>query len=87
MANEPAKILLVDDDPAMLRLLAKWLDVEGYSVLRATDGRAAMEVIESEHPKILVTDWEIVRSSASLSYLSAARSRREAASSTWSGAE
>ncbi len=59
MANEPAKILLVDDDPAMLRLLAKWLDVEGYEVLRATDGKSAMEVIESQHPKILVTDWEM----------------------------
>ena len=35
------KILLVDDDPAMLRLLAKWLEAEGYHVLRAGAGRMA----------------------------------------------
>ena len=34
MPNEPIKVLLVDDDPAMLRLLAKWLEAEGYQVLR-----------------------------------------------------
>jgi len=59
MATESTKVLLVDDDPAMLRLLAKWLEAEGYQVLRAADGRIAMDLIETEHPKILVTDWEM----------------------------
>jgi diguanylate cyclase (GGDEF)-like protein len=59
MPTEPTKVLLVDDDPAMLRLLAKWLEAEGYEVLRAGDGRAAMEMIEAEHPRLLVTDWEM----------------------------
>ena len=35
MPADPTKVLLVDDDPAMLRLLAKWLEAEGYQVLRA----------------------------------------------------
>ncbi|HMC09831.1 MAG TPA: diguanylate cyclase, partial [Pirellulaceae bacterium] len=59
MATEPTKVLLVDDDPAMLRLLAKWLEAEGYQVLRAGDGRMAMELIEAERPRLLVTDWEM----------------------------
>jgi two-component system, cell cycle response regulator len=59
MTTESPKVLLVDDDPAMLRLLSKWLEAEGYQVIRAADGRAAMEVIEAEHPRILVTDWEM----------------------------
>jgi len=59
MATEPTKVLLVDDDPAMLRLLSKWVEAEGYKVLRAGDGRAAIEMIESEHPRLLVTDWEM----------------------------
>ena len=59
MATEPTKVLIVDDDPAMLRLLAKWLEAEGYQVLRAGDGRTAMELIEAEHPRLLVTDWEM----------------------------
>jgi hypothetical protein len=31
----PTEILIADDDPAMLRLLAKRLEAEGYQVLRA----------------------------------------------------
>src|SRR5690606_15905122 len=52
-------ILLVDDDPAMLRLLAKWLESEGYSVRRANNGAEAIEAIKSDCPDILVTDWEM----------------------------
>jgi PleD family two-component response regulator len=59
MPTEALKVLLVDDDPAMLRLLAKWLEAEGYQVLRAGDGRMAAELIEAERPRLLVTDWEM----------------------------
>jgi diguanylate cyclase (GGDEF)-like protein len=59
MSSEPAKILIADDDPAMLRLMGKWLEGEGYQVLRAGDGRMAMELIEAERPRLLVTDWEM----------------------------
>lgn len=52
-------ILLVDDDPAMLRLLAKWLESEGYTVRRANNGAEAIEAIKSDCPDILVTDWEM----------------------------
>jgi two-component system cell cycle response regulator len=58
MPTEKTKILLVDDDPAMLRLLSKWLEPDGYEVLRAGEGRAAMELMESQRPTILLTDWE-----------------------------
>ncbi len=59
MPTEPIKVLLVDDDPAMLRLLTKWLESDGYQVLRTGDGRSAMEIIEKERPRLLVTDWEM----------------------------
>src|SRR3954447_20279527 len=59
MPNEPTKILIADDDPGLLRLLAKWLEAEGHQVLRAGDGRMAMEIIEAERPRLLVTDWEM----------------------------
>lgn len=59
MPSEKTKILLVDDDPAMVRLLAKWLESDVYEVLRAGDGRAAKELLEAHRPAILVTDWEM----------------------------
>jgi two-component system cell cycle response regulator len=59
MPSQPTKILIADDDPAMLRMLAKWLESEAYQVLRATDGRMAMQLIEAERPRLLLTDWEM----------------------------
>ncbi len=53
------RVLLVDDDPAMLRLLAHWLEKAGYRVAQAADGRQALEAIEAECPDFLVTDWEM----------------------------
>ena len=59
MVTEAIKVLLVDDDPAMLRLLSKWLEAAGYQVLRAGEGRSAADLITVERPAILVTDWEM----------------------------
>jgi len=52
-------VLLVDDDPAILRLLARWLEVAGYSVRTARDGHEAKAVIEQQWPQIVITDWEM----------------------------
>ncbi len=55
------KVLLADDDPAMLRLLSRWLAKAGYAVRTATDGREALDAVESECPDFLLTDWEMPR--------------------------
>ncbi len=55
------KVLLVDDDPSMLRLLARWLEKAGYLVRTASDGQEALDAIELECPDFLVTDWEMPR--------------------------
>jgi two-component system, cell cycle response regulator len=55
------KVLLVDDDPAMLRLLTRWLEKAGYAVCTAGDGQAALETIEADCPDFLLTDWEMPR--------------------------
>lgn len=54
-----SKVLLVDDDPAMLRILSKWLEKAGHPVQCAGDGRQALAAIERECPDFLVTDWEM----------------------------
>jgi two-component system cell cycle response regulator len=59
MNSKVTSVLLVDDDPAMLRLLARWLEVAGYAVRTASDGNEAKIAIESQCPQIIVTDWEM----------------------------
>lgn len=59
MSATNSKILLVDDDPAILRILTKWLEKEGYEVRQAEDGRLALAAIEEECPDFLITDWEM----------------------------
>ena len=61
MAPDNYKVLLVDDDPAMLRLLCKWLKTAGYPVCTAADGQEALDAIESDCPDFLITDWEMPR--------------------------
>jgi diguanylate cyclase (GGDEF)-like protein len=59
MLSRKPEILLVDDDPALLRLLSRWLEGEGYVVRCASNGSAATEAIIASCPDILITDWEM----------------------------
>jgi DNA-binding response OmpR family regulator len=49
------RILIVDDEPAVREAIAMVLREEGYLVLAAPDGRAALEMI-SAAPDLLITD-------------------------------
>ncbi|HYF43134.1 MAG TPA: sigma 54-interacting transcriptional regulator [Ramlibacter sp.] len=51
-----ARILIVDDDPALLRLLSLRLREEGHSVMEATGGEAALALLDQELPQLLITD-------------------------------
>lgn len=55
------KVLVGDDDPAMRRLLARWLDGAGYPTRTVADGQEAIEAIELECPNFIITDWEMPR--------------------------
>jgi two-component system chemotaxis response regulator CheY len=55
------KVLVGDDDPAMLRLLSRWLENAGYPTRTVTDGQEALEAIELECPDFVITDWEMPR--------------------------
>jgi len=59
MNSAPLKVLLVDDDPAMLRILSKWLEDAGYTVQCAGTGKQALVAIEAECPDFMITDWEM----------------------------
>jgi two-component system, NtrC family, response regulator HydG len=57
MAKSPkGRILVVDDHPEMVRLLADQLDDAGYHVELAESGRAALAVAEKRLPDVVLTD-------------------------------
>lgn len=51
-----ARILIVDDDPALLRLLCLRLHYEGHTVIEADSGAAALASLDHEVPHIMITD-------------------------------
>ena len=50
------RVLIVDDEPDMVENCARILKREGYECLTATDGRRALEIVESARPDLLLTD-------------------------------
>jgi CheY-like chemotaxis protein len=55
----PATILLVDDDPDIVRLLTMTLRPEGYRLLSASDGNTALEIARAVRPDLLLLDWNM----------------------------
>lgn len=53
------KVLLVDDDPAILRIVAVLLRKSGHQVTTAANGREALHKISLECPHMLITDWNM----------------------------
>ena len=52
----PAKILVVDDLPQNVKLLADLLAVKGYAVATAASGAEALEKVETERPDLVLLD-------------------------------
>ena len=50
------RILVVDDTPVNVKLLADLLAVKGYAVITAASGKEALEKVESEHPDLVLRD-------------------------------
>jgi two-component system KDP operon response regulator KdpE len=63
------KILVVDDDPALVRLVDRVLTGKGYEVLKTTNGQEALRVLFGEKPDLVLLDvvmpgidgWETCR--------------------------
>ena len=53
---EQAQILVVDDQPYVLRSLSFVLRRAGYNVLQARDGQQAVEIIKASRPKVVFLD-------------------------------
>ena len=49
-------VLLVEDDPVILRLLEVNFDLEGFTVLLAEDGAEGVAMAQAKRPDAIVTD-------------------------------
>lgn len=56
-AEHALHILVVDDDPASMKLVERYLTGAGYRVTTATSAEEALEIDRREAPQIIVTDW------------------------------
>jgi two-component system response regulator GlrR len=56
MKQTPSDILLVDDDPDLLKLIGMRLAAAGYSVDTAASGEEALARISSARPRLVITD-------------------------------
>ena len=59
--NCRASVLVVDDEPTIAEIVARYLDRAGYRTRVARDGREAIELAESERPDLVVLDLMLPR--------------------------
>jgi two-component system KDP operon response regulator KdpE len=55
MTAAPLKILIVDDEPPIRKLLRMGLTTQGYQILEATNGKTALELLSKE-PDLVILD-------------------------------
>ncbi|MBI2940084.1 MAG: response regulator transcription factor [Chloroflexi bacterium] len=63
------KILLVDDEVKIVRIVRAYLERDGFQVLTAADGRLALDLVRRERPDMVVLDlmlpevsgWDVCR--------------------------
>jgi signal transduction histidine kinase len=51
-----ARILVIDDEPALLEVIGELLTDRGFATLLASDGKAALEIARRERPDLVVCD-------------------------------
>ena len=52
----PARILIVEDDPDIAELVARYLDKAGYTTTRLSSGREALDAVRAKPPDLIVLD-------------------------------
>ncbi len=68
-AEKPLTILIAEDEPSMLSLVARHVRSLGYSVVEAPDGDAAWSLAQHHHPDLVLLDvmmpgmsgWEVCK--------------------------
>ncbi len=64
-----SKVLVVDDDPGIVKVVRAYLEQDGFDVLVAYDGKKAMQIARNDKPDLVVLDlmlpemdgWDVCR--------------------------
>ncbi|HAS86693.1 MAG TPA: fused response regulator/phosphatase, partial [Candidatus Competibacteraceae bacterium] len=56
MSENPARILIIDDEQLVLEVLASFLEDSGFSVLQADNGALGLDLISWEQPDLVMCD-------------------------------
>jgi two-component system response regulator MprA len=55
--NVVKKVLIIDDDPKLLKMLRRTLTYENFNVITASNGLEALPLVTSESPDLIILDW------------------------------
>src|SRR5581483_5729618 len=55
MSAPPIKVLVIDDEPPIRKLLRMGLSTQGYEILEAPSGKAGLELL-AENPALIILD-------------------------------
>jgi two-component system, OmpR family, KDP operon response regulator KdpE len=56
MSAAPLRVLVVDDEPPIRKLLRVGLSAHGYQILEASSGRMALELLGGQSPDLIILD-------------------------------
>jgi len=56
MGNMGKKILVIENDPSTSRFIEHTLELEGYQVVKASNGKAAPDIFDEEAPDLILLD-------------------------------
>jgi two-component system, cell cycle response regulator DivK len=55
----PARVLIIEDNPANLELVRYLLESRGYTALTAVDGEQGLRIFRAAHPDIVLCDLQL----------------------------
>jgi len=69
----PIRVLVVDDDPSIRRMMIAALRREGYTFIEAANGKEALDQMRQIHPAVVILDlmmpmvsgWDVLRERSS----------------------
>jgi len=56
MSDKKQRILLIDDEPTIVKMVSRRLEVSGFEVLVAKDGHEALTKARAENPDLIIID-------------------------------